>query len=409
MAKQLSFPKNQIRVLLLENIHRNAVKIFEQEAYIIETVKGALPEAELTEKIKEVHILGIRSKTQLTDEVLRHAQKLLCIGTYCIGTNQIDLKQAAHQGIAVFNAPYSNTRSVVELALGEMLMLIRNVATKSNLLHQGIWDKSAANSFEVRGKTLGIVGYGNIGAQLSVLAESLGMQVCYFDIVDRLALGNARKCNSLQELLQQADVVSLHVDGRESNTHLISARELEWMKPGVIFLNLSRGHIVDLPALKQAIESGKIAGCGIDVYPYEPVHNAEPFECELRGLPNTLLTPHIGGSTEEAQANIGEFVSHKIIQFVNKGDTYGAVNFPEVQLPTFEHGHRMLHVHKNVPGILAQINTLFAKYGANIQAQYLKTLDEVGYVITDIATNYHPDMIEALKSIEHTIRLRILY
>lgn len=409
MAKQLSFPKNQIKVLLLENIHANATSIFSNEEYQVEKRSGALTEEELLQVIPEIHVLGIRSKTSITPTVLQAAKKLLCIGTYCIGTNQVAVANAAHLGIPVFNAPYSNTRSVVELAIGEMLILIRNVYTKSNLLHQGIWDKSAQNSFEVRGKTLGIVGYGNIGAQLSVLAESLGMQVCYYDIVDKLALGNAKKCTSLHELLAISDVVSMHVDGRKENEHLINEREFESMKDGVIFLNLSRGHVVNTHALQHAVQSGKVVGAGVDVYPYEPVNNDEPFESPLRNLPNTILTPHVGGSTEEAQANIGDFVSHKMVNFINKGDSYGAVNFPEVQLPSFEGAHRMLHVHKNVPGILAQINTLFAQYNANIQSQYLKTLDDVGYVITDIATDYQPEMIDALKRIEHTIRLRILY
>lgn len=409
MAKQLSFPKNQIKVLLLENIHANATSIFSNEEYQVEKRSGALTEEELLQVIPEIHVLGIRSKTSITPTVLQAAKKLLCIGTYCIGTNQVAVANAANLGIPVFNAPYSNTRSVVELAIGEMLILIRNVYTKSNLLHQGIWDKSARNSFEVRGKTLGIVGYGNIGAQLSVLAESLGMQVCYYDIVDKLALGNAKKCTSLHELLAISDVVSMHVDGRKENEHLINEREFECMKDGVIFLNLSRGHVVNTHALQHAVQSGKVVGAGVDVYPYEPVNNDEPFESPLRNLPNTILTPHVGGSTEEAQANIGDFVSHKMVNFINKGDSYGAVNFPEVQLPSFEGAHRMLHVHKNVPGILAQINTLFAQYNANIQSQYLKTLDDVGYVITDIATDYQPEMIDALKCIEHTIRLRILY
>lgn len=409
MAKQFSFPKNQIKVLLLENIHANASSIFSREDYQVERRAGALTEEELLAIIPDIHVLGIRSKTTITPQVLQAAKKLLCIGTYCIGTNQVALGASAQHGIPVFNAPYSNTRSVVELAIGEMLMLIRNVYTKSNLLHQGIWDKSAASSYEVRGKTLGIVGYGNIGAQLSVLAESLGMHVCYYDIVDKLALGNAKQCHSLNDLLQQADVVSLHVDGRKENEQLISSDEFMHMKQGVIFLNLSRGHVVDTQALKEAIESGKVVGAGVDVFPYEPVNNEEIFESPLRNLPNTILTPHVGGSTEEAQANIGDFVSHKMVQFVNKGDSYGAVNFPEVQLPSFEGANRMLHVHKNVPGILAQINTIFARYNANIQSQYLKTLDDVGYVITDISSSYQTEMIDALKEIEHTIRLRILY
>lgn len=409
MAKQLSYPKHQIKVLLLENIHSNANKMYLNEGYDLRTEKGALNEEELLEIIPEIHILGIRSKTQITSRILEKADKLLCIGTYCIGTNQIELKPAAEKGVVVFNAPYSNTRSVVELVIGEMLMLIRNIIDKSQQLHQGIWNKSAKNSFEVRGKTLGIIGYGNIGTQLSVLAESLGMKVCYYDTADKLALGNARACSSLEDLLRSSDVISMHVDGRKNNQHLIGKQEFDQMKEGVIFLNLSRGHIVDISALRDAILSGKVGGCGVDVFPYEPVNNDEVFDNPLCHLPNTILTPHIGGSTEEAQANIGDFVSDKIIQFINKGNTYGAVNFPEVQLPSFAGAHRMLHVHRNVPGILAQVNTLFANYKVNIQGQYLKTLDDIGYVITDIATDYNPEMIKALRQIEHTIKLRILY
>lgn len=409
MDKQFSFPKNQIKVLLLENIHNNANHLFQQEGYDLRTEKGALTEEELLEVIQDIHILGIRSKTHLTSKVLEKAEKLLCIGTYCIGTNQIELKKAAEKGIVVFNAPYSNTRSVVELVIGEMLMLIRKITDKSQQLHQGVWNKSANQSYEVRGKTLGIIGYGNIGTQLSVLAESLGMKVCYYDIADKLALGNARSCSSLEELLRTSDVISMHVDGRSDNTQLIGKKEFDAMKQGVIFLNLSRGHIVDIQALRDAILSGQVAGCGVDVFPYEPVNNDEVFDNPLRHLPNTILTPHIGGSTEEAQANIGDFVSDKIIQFINKGNTYGAVNFPEVQLPSFAGAHRMLHIHRNVPGILAQVNTLLANYEVNIQGQYLKTLDDVGYVITDIAANYNPEMIQALRKIEHTIKLRILY
>lgn len=409
MDKVLSFPKNQIRVLLLENIHANASVLFSNEHFQLETINGALEEEELIHKIKDVHILGIRSKTQVTEKVLDAASKLWCIGTYCIGTNQIDIDEAAKRGVVVFNAPYSNTRSVVELALGEMLMLMRNVVTKSSDLHSGKWDKSANRAFEVRGKILGIVGYGNIGTQLSVLAEALGMKVCYYDIVEKLALGNARKCQSLAELLRISDVVSLHIDGREQNNNMISSEELSKMKPGAILLNLSRGHIVDYEALKLALLTGHIAGAGVDVYPYEPVSNEEPFKSPLQGIPNVILTPHIGGSTEEAQSNIGTFVANKVVSYINKGDTYGAVNFPEVQLPSFEGAHRMLHIHNNVPGVLAQINTIFAHYGANIQAQYLKTNEHIGYVITDLSADYNTDMIAALKAIAHTIKLRVLY
>lgn len=409
LGRNHSFPKTQIKVLVLENIHNNATKIFEHESLQIENISGALDENELIEKIKDVHLLCIRSKTLVTKKVLENAYKLLTIGAFCIGTNQIDTKTCAEKGIVVFNAPYSNTRSVVELAIGEMILLMRNIVTKSNLLHDGKWDKSAKNSFEIRGKILGIIGYGSIGTQLSVLAESLGMQVIFYDVIDKLSLGNARKCNTLNELLSKADVISLHVDGRESNTHLIGANEFTIMKDNVIFMNLSRGHVVDINALKNAIISEKIWGCAVDVFPYEPKTNDEEFINDLRNLPNTILTPHVGGSTEEAQANIGEYVPFKMLNYINKGDTYGAVNFPEVQLPTFAESHRLLHIHQNIPGILAKINAIFAKHEVNVQSQYLKTNDEVGYVITDVNKNYNQEIIKEIKAIEGTVKFRILY
>lgn len=409
MTTNASYPKHKIKVLLLENIHAKAIDIFDHEGFQIETISEALDEHELIEKVKDIHILGIRSKTQITEKVLRHANKLLCIGTFCIGTNQIALHACAQKGIIVFNAPYSNTRSVVELAVGEMIMLMRNIFTKSQKMHIGKWDKSAKNSVEIRGKKLGIIGYGNIGSQFSVIAEALGMHVYFYDISDKLALGNAHKCKSLEELLSTCDVVSLHVDGRLSNSKLIGEREFKLMKDNVIFMNLSRGHVTDIEALEVAIKSGKVWGCSIDVFPEEPKSNDEEFVSALRNLPNTILTPHIGGSTEEAQANIGDFVATKIQQFINKGDTYGAVNFPEVQLPSFEQSHRLLHIHENVPGILAKINAIYANNNINIQAQYLKTKDDIGYVITDISTDYKTDILNEIKNIDHTIRFRILY
>ncbi|HNB82284.1 MAG TPA: phosphoglycerate dehydrogenase, partial [Chitinophagaceae bacterium] len=313
------------------------------------------------------------------------------------------------KGITVFNAPYSNTRSVVELAVGEMIMLMRNTVTKSNRMHEGVWDKSARNSVEIRGKKLGLIGYGNIGSQFSVIAEALGMKVYFYDINDRLALGNATKCKSLDELLTISDVISIHVDGRKENKYLIGEREFHQMKDNAIFMNLSRGHVVDLDALKNALERGKIWGASIDVFPDEPKSNQEEFKSPLRNIPNVILTPHIGGSTEEAQASIGEFVSTKILNYITKGDTYGAVNFPELQLPAFENSHRVLHIHRNVPGILAKINGIFAEHQINIQAQYLKTLEDIGYVITDISTDYAPEIMHSLSGIEDTIRFRILY
>ncbi|MBN8578346.1 MAG: phosphoglycerate dehydrogenase [Cyclobacteriaceae bacterium] len=405
----ISYPKNRIHVLLLENVHPHAVEAFRAEGFNVETYPAGLDEDELCEKIKNVSVLGIRSKTMVTAKVLANANRLMTIGAFCIGTNQIDLKEATKRGIAVFNAPYSNTRSVVELVIGQIIMLIRNITDKSAMMHQGQWDKSAKGSFEIRGKKLGIVGYGNIGSQLSVLAESLGMKVYYYDREERLALGNATKCYSLKELLEQADIVSLHTDGRKENTNLIGPKEFDIMKKGVIFLNLSRGHIVDIHALKESILSGKVGGCAIDVFPYEPKSNNEEFVSELRGLRNTILTPHIGGSTLEAQENIARFVSGKFLDYINNGGTSNSVNFPNLSLPTLENAHRLIHIHTNVPGILARINQVLATHGINIVGQYLKTNESIGYVITDINKGYNENVIKELRAIENTIKFRVLY
>lgn len=405
----ISYPKNRINVLLLENVHPVAVELMKSEGFNVETYHAAMTEEELIQKIKNVSVLGIRSKTQVTEKVLEHANRLMVIGAFCIGTNQIDLKAATKKGIAVFNAPFSNTRSVVELAIAEMIILIRNIADKSAKMHNGVWDKSAKGSFEVRGKKLGLIGYGNIGTQLSVIAESLGMKVLYYDREERLSLGNAIKCKTMKEVLEQADVISMHVDGRESNTNLIGAKEFALMKKGVIFINLSRGHVVDIQALRENILSGKVAGCAIDVFPYEPVSNDEEFASELRGLPNTLLTPHIGGSTAEAQENIGNFVPSKIMDYINTGSTSNSVNFPNLTLPTLENAHRLIHIHNNVPGILAKINQILADHGINIVGQYLKTTELVGYVITDINKEYDKEVIAKLRAIDHTIKFRVLY
>lgn len=405
----VSYPKNRINVLLLENVHSDAVAAFAKEGYNVETVKGSLSEEELCEKIKDVSILGIRSKTQVSKKVLDQATKLHAIGTFCIGTNQVNLPECSDRGIAVFNAPYSNTRSVVELALGEMIMLVRDTFEKSNKMHKGIWDKSANNSVELRGKKLGIVGYGSIGSQLSIIAEALGMKVYFYDVVDKLALGNAKKCSSLEELLSVSDVVSLHVDGRKSNLNLIDAQAFENMKQGVIFLNLSRGHVVDISALLTNLKNGKIKGAAVDVFPEEPKSNDEPFVSELCGMSNVILTPHIGGSTEEAQVDIAHFVSQKIINYINTGTTYGSVNLPEIQLPEFESAHRIMHIHENVKGILAQINTILTDSNSNILGQYLKTNEQMGYVITDIDDIYNPELEKKLKEIPNTIKYRILY
>jgi len=405
----ISYPKNRINVLLLENVHPVAIEMMRAEGFNVENYPAGLDEDELCEKIKNVSVLGIRSKTQVTAKVLDQANRLMVIGAFCIGTNQIDLKAATKKGIAVFNAPFSNTRSVVELAIAEIIMLIRNIPDKSAKMHLGKWDKSAKGSFEIRGKRLGIIGYGNIGAQLSVLAENMGMKVYYYDREEKLALGNATKCKSMKELLELADVITLHVDGREANTNIIGEQEFRLMKHGVIFLNLSRGHVVDVKALRENILSGKVAGCSVDVYPYEPISNDEEFISELRGLPNTLLTPHIGGSTAEAQENIGIFVPGKMMDYINTGSTSNSVNFPNLTLPTLENAHRLIHIHNNVPGILAKINLVLADHGINIAGQYLKTTESIGYVITDINKDYDKDVIKEMRAIENTIKFRVLY
>lgn len=406
---KFSYPKSRIKVLLLENVHQIAVELLKEEGYQVEIATGALSEEELCEKIKNISILGIRSKTNVTKKVLDQANRLLAIGAFCIGTNQIDLEECQRRGIAVFNAPFSNTRSVVEMAIAEIIFLMRRFQDKSLGMHQGKWDKSATGSFEIRGKKLGIVGYGNIGAQLSVLAENMGMNVFYYDVIEKLALGNATKLNSLDELLSTCDVVSLHVDGRKDNSCLIDREKIEKMKPGAILVNLSRGHVVDIPALSEAIRSGHLGGCAVDVFPEEPKNNKEPFESELLGLPNTILTPHIGGSTLEAQENIARFVPGKIMEYINTGNTYNSVNFPNIQLPFLKDAHRLIHIHHNEPGVLAKINQILASFNINIVGQYLKTNEKIGYVITDIEKVYEANAIESLKNIPGTIRFRTLY
>lgn len=404
-----SYPKSKIRVLLLEGTHPKGVENFEREGYQVEVLSDALSEAELSKKIKEVSLLGIRSKTQVSERILKSAEKLIGIGAFCIGTDQVNLSACAGRGIVVFNAPFSNTRSVVELAIGEIIMLIRRIFEASTKLHQGTWHKSSSGSFEVRGKKLGIIGYGNIGSQLSVIAEGLGMEVYFYDVVDKLALGNAKRCKSLHDLLKVSDIVTCHVDGRASNANLIGEKEFQTMKDGVIFLNLSRGSVVTIAALVSALRKKKVAGAAIDVFPKEPNSNREEFISELRGIPNVILTPHIGGSTLEAQENIAEYVSKKLIDYVNTGSSFFSVNFPNIQLPTLHKAHRLLHVHRNVPGILAEINGALAKNKTNILGQYLKTTDEIGYVITDVDKQYDSQITNELKKIPHTIKFRILY
>jgi D-3-phosphoglycerate dehydrogenase / 2-oxoglutarate reductase len=404
-----SYPKSLIKVLLLENVHPAAVEAFESQGFDVEFHKGAMDEEELIEKIKDVSIIGIRSKTTLTKKVLENAEKLMAIGAFCIGTNQIDVKTATEKGIAVFNAPYSNTRSVVELVIGEMIMLIRKVFPKSSGMHQGIWDKSANNSFEVRGKKLGMIGYGHIGTQLSIIGEALGMEIYFYDLVDKMPIGNAKKCKSMEEVLNVADVLSLHIDGRKENTNLIGEKEFSQMKDGVIFMNLARGSVVEIPALVKALKSGKVHGAGVDVFPEEPKTNSNPFVSELIGLDNVILTPHIGGSTEEAQQGIGTYVPERLLEYINNGSTTGSVNLPELTLPLLQNSHRILHIHKNVPGILAKLNNVFAKHNINITGQYLKTDEELGYVIVDIAKAYSREFVQEIKAIEETIKFRMLF
>ena len=409
MNKVLSYPKNRIKVLLLENVHERAVEILKDEGYTVDTYPAGLDEEELKEKIKDVSILGIRSKTQVTAAVLEEANRLLVIGAFCIGTNQIDLAAASNKGISVFNAPYSNTRSVVELAISEIIMLMRNLPDKIARMHEGEWRKSASGSFEIRGKKLGIIGYGNIGSQLSVLAESMGLDVYYYDLEEKLALGNATKCKDMTELLETVDIISLHVDGRASNVNMIGLSEFKLMKKGMILVNLSRGHVVDIKALRVAIEDGTVKGTAIDVFPEEPKSNDDEFLSELRGLPNTILTPHIGGSTLEAQKNIATYVPGVIIDFVNSGTTINSVNIPKLQLPKLDNAHRLIHMHHNKPGVLAAIDKVLANHHINIVGQYLKTDEQIGYVITDINKEYPKEAIKDLKAIPGSIRVRVLY
>jgi D-3-phosphoglycerate dehydrogenase len=405
----VSYPKNRIKVLLLENINQEVIQTFEHEGYTVEVIEHALTEDELCEKIKGVSILGIQSKTQVTQKILDHAKKLHSIGTFGIGSNQVDLEACTMKGVSVFNAPYSNTRSVVELAIGEIIMLVRNTFQKSKMMHAGIWDKSATNGNEIRGKKLGIIGYGSIGSQLSVIAEALGMKVYFYDKVDKLALGNAKKCSSLKELLSLSDVVTLHVDENESNKNLINSEAFEYMKPGAVFLNLSGGNVVQIEALTANLKNGNISGAAIDVFPNEPSNSEEEFISELRGLPNVILTPHIAGNTQEAEQDISHFVARKIIQYINTGTTYGSINLPEIQLPELQSAHRIMHIHENVKGILAQINTILSEYDNNILGQYLKTNETLGYVITDIDNFHNKELEKKLKKIPNTIRYRILY
>jgi D-3-phosphoglycerate dehydrogenase len=391
-----------VRALLLENIHHDGAAALERLGYAVESLDRALTGEELAARLDGVHLLGIRSKSQVTDS-------LLAVGAFCIGTDQIDLNAAAERGIAVFNAPYSNTRSVVELALAEIIALTRGLTQKNQLMHEGVWDKSAAGAHEVRGRVLGIVGYGNIGAQLSVLAEALGMVVYFYDTVDKLALGNARRCGSLDDLLSVADVVTLHVDGRPGNAGLFGARQFAAMKQGSLFLNLSRGFVIDTDSLREHLSSGHLAGAAVDVFPVEPSSRGEEFRNELRGMANVILTPHIGGSTLEAQQDIGRFVAGKMGDFVADGSTVLSVNLPPLSLPEHTQTHRLAHIHRNVPGVLAAINSVLADHGVNVEGQLLGTRGDIGYVLTDIGVNYADEVLEQLRELPETVRLRVLY
>jgi D-3-phosphoglycerate dehydrogenase len=397
------------RALLLENIHPDASVLLSKAGYEVETLPRALGEDELAEAIVGVSLLGIRSGTRVTERVLAAGTDLVAVGAFCIGVNQVDLAAAARRGIAVFNAPFSNTRSVVELVIAELISMARRLPDKNAAMHAGVWDKSAKGSHEVRGRRLGIVGYGNIGAQLSVLAENLGMSVFYYDIDDKLAMGNARRCGTLAELLESVDVVTLHVDGRPANRGIFGEDEFARMRPRSLFLNLSRGFVVDQAALRRHIESGHIAGAAIDVFPEEPRAQGDPFESELRGLSNVILTPHIAGSTQEAQQDIGSFVSGKLRDYVSCGNTSLSVNLPAVALPPVAGTHRLVHVHRNVPGVLAAINRVLADNQVNVEGQLLGTRDELGYVITDIGTEYSAEVLEQLRAMDVTIRIRTIH
>ena len=395
-----------VKALLLENIHPVAVEILEGRGFEVELRSSSLSEKELLEALPGVHLLGIRSNTHLTSAVLAAAPDLVAVGCFCIGTNQVDLAAAADHGIAVFNAPYSNTRSVVELVIGEIIMLARRLAEKTERMHAGVWDKSAKGSHEIRGRTLGIVGYGNIGTQLSNLAESMGLRVIFFDTADRLAHGNARRMRTLDDLLAEADVVSLHVDGRPGNAGMFGAEQFAKMKPRSLFINASRGMVVDDEALRENILSGHLAGAALDVFPVEPKAQGDPFESVLRGLDNVILTPHVGGSTQEAQEEIGYFVAGKLAGFAQEGRTELSVNLPAVQAPQLQVGHRVGYLHVNVPGVLAQVNRILAEGGDNITAQYLSTRGEQGYVVTDTLDPLPAEALAKLAQSEHTIWLR---
>jgi D-3-phosphoglycerate dehydrogenase len=405
-----SYPKDRIKVLFLENISDKAVQYFKQQGYAdVKKVAGALSEEELIKVIKDVHLLGIRSKTFISKKVLDSAKKLQAIGCFCIGINQVDLKACKQKGIAVYNAPYSNTRSVAELVIGASILLIRRILDKNKAAHNGIWNKEAKGSFELRGKTMGIIGYGNIGTQLSVMAEAMGMRVQFYDIETKLPLGNAQARKSIKEIVSSSDIISLHVPETNQTKNLINKALIKQFKSGSILVNYARGEVVDLDALAEAIKEKHIAGAAIDVFPVEPEKNGDAFSTPLQGLSNVLLTPHIGGSTEEAQENIGEDVSIKLYQYLERGVSNGSHTIPSLNLPPVDGAHRILHIHKNVPGVLGAINTLLSKNKINIVGQYLKTNDEIGYVVLDVDSKLSKQAMTLLKEVKETIRVRMLY
>jgi D-3-phosphoglycerate dehydrogenase len=410
MEAKTSYPKDKIKVLLLENISETTVNNFKKAGYLsVEKLSKALTESDLIQKIKGCHILGIRSKTTITLPILDAAEKLQAIGCFCIGVNQVDLLKATEKGIAVFNAPYSNTRSVAELVIGSAIMLIRKIPDKNLAAHNGIWQKESNGSYELRGKTLGIIGYGNIGSQVSVLAEALGMKVIFYDAETKLPLGNASDARTLREALAKADIITLHVPETTQTKHLLNKNNIRHCKKGAVIINYARGEVIDLYALKKEIEAGHISGAAIDVFPVEPEKNGDIFETPLQNIPNVLLTPHIGGSTEEAQQNIGEDVSNKLLSYLEKGITLGSHTVPALSLPPQEGAHRILHIHKNVPGVLSQINSQLTKYNINIVAQYLKTNEHIGYVVVDVDKQLSRQATELLKAVPNTIKVRLLY
>lgn len=405
-----SLDKSKIKFLLLEGVHQNAVDTLKAAGYSnIEYLKGALSDEELKVKIADAHFVGIRSRTQLTADVFEHAKKLVAVGCFCIGTNQVDLNAARERGVAVFNAPYSNTRSVAELVLAQAILLLRGIPEKNAVCHRGGWLKSAVNAFEIRGKKLGIVGYGSIGTQLSVLAEALGMQVFFYDVVTKLPLGNATQVANLHELLGMCDIVSLHVPQLPSTKWMIGEKEIRAMKKGGILINAARGTVVEIEHLAAAIKEERLLGAAIDVFPVEPKSNDEEFESPLRGLDRVILTPHIGGSTVEAQANIGLEVAEKLVKYSDNGTSVSSVNFPEVALPAHPGKHRLLHIHQNVPGVMSEINQVFAENGINISGQFLQTNDKIGYVVIDVDAAYSDLALEKLQKVNGTIRSRVLF